>query len=135
MHHATSPTMPDGMFHEVTAKRRRGRPDHVPTEAYRHTDSVLRSTGTSLKLIARLLRLDLRTLNKHYKAELTDAHQTLGAAPNGFIVNAALNENWRAALAWLSRHGGPEWEKTEARVVGGMRGSEPIPVKGRVVIL
>jgi hypothetical protein len=129
--------MPEGVNLGITIKRRRGRPDHVPTQEYRHTVNVLRSTGTPEETIARLLRLDRKTLKKHYRQELKEGHETIVAAIGSVIVNAALDGNIGAAFGFLARQGGEQWRKVEGRLHGGLPGAEPIEVnaRARVVIL
>jgi hypothetical protein len=112
-----------------------GRPLFVPTIEQRHAVTVLRSNGCSERVIARLLRINRRTLTKHFKTELTDAREILIASLGSVIVNAALNGDWRAALSWLSRFGGPEWRRTENRLHGGLEDAPPIAMKARVVIV
>ena len=114
-----------------------GRPPFALTTEQRHTVTVLRSNGCSERVIAKLLRINRRTLRKHFKTELADAREILIASLGAVIVNAALNGDWRAALSWLSRFGGPAWRKTEHHFYGGMDGAPPIEVnaRARVVIV
>jgi len=114
-----------------------GRPPYVPTIEERHCVQVLATNRASVKIISRLLRLSKPTVRKAFKAELADARETVIAALGAVVVNAALEGDWRAALSWLSRFGGPEWRKTETRLHSGLDGALPIEVnaKARVVIV
>ena len=114
-----------------------GRPPFEPTIEQRHAVTVLRSNGFSERLIARLLRVNRRTLRKHFKTELADAQEVIVAALGAVVVQAPLNGDWRAALSWLSRFGDEQWRKTEHHLYGGIEGAEPIQVnaQARVIIV
>ena len=113
----------------------KGRLPHAPTEPYRHTVSVLRANGTPDTVIARLLRLGVDALRKHYGNELQEGKETVTAALGSVVVNAGLNGNISAALSWLSRFGGEEWKKVEARLHGGLAGAPPIGVEARARVV
>lgn len=137
--------MPEGVdlvAHQGTKSRRgggtgKGDPGHIPTEPYRHTVSVLRANGAAEETIARLLRMKVDTLRKHYPGELKDGRETITAALGSIVVNAGLNGNVHAALSWLGRFGGEEWKKSENRLHGGIPGAAPIGIeaRSRVVIV
>ena len=55
---------------ELPAKRGRGQPAHEPSKAYRDAVTLMVSGGTAQAKIARWLRIDLKTLRKHYREEL-----------------------------------------------------------------
>jgi hypothetical protein len=117
-------------------KKRRGKKiGHVPTEAYRHTVQVLRANGVNQEAIARILRLDFRTLHKHYSQELKHGQENLIAALGVVIVNAGLAGNWRAALAFLSRFGGPAWKNTVRQEIYGVGGEPPTGVEPRARVI
>jgi hypothetical protein len=112
-----------------------GRPPFVPSIEQRHAVTVLRTNGCSERVIARLLRINRRTLRKHFKTELEDAREILVAALGAVVVHAGLNGDWRAAVSWLSRFGGPEWVPTERRLHGGIPGAPPIEVNARARVI
>jgi hypothetical protein len=110
-----------------------GRPPYVPTIEERPCVQVLAANGASEKVIARLLRINRTTLRKAFREELKEAREVLIVALGQVVVNSALNGDWRAAISWLSRFGGPEWRKTERRIISGAEGVEP--ARGRVLIV
>jgi hypothetical protein len=89
-----------------------------------------------VKTIARLLGINLRTLNRHFRQELAHGRDRVVSALGCVVLNAGLAGDWRAAIAWLSRFGGPEWKNTETRLHAGLPGGDPIRVStGRVTIV
>jgi hypothetical protein len=119
-----------------TIRSAAGRPPFAPTSEQRHLVELARANGVPVKTIARLLGVNLRTLTRHFRQELADGRDRVVSALGAVVLNAALAGDWRAAIAWLSRHGGPEWRKTEGHLHAGLPGGEPIRVStGRVTIV
>jgi hypothetical protein len=85
---------------------------------------------------ARLVGINLRTLRKHFRTELANGKERVTSTLGAVVLNAALGGDWRAALAWLSRFGGPEWKNTETRLHAGLPGGDPIRVStGRITVV
>src|SRR6516165_5979145 len=101
---------------EITGtKRRRGRQPYVPTERDRESVTRMRANRIPLAVIARIMAIDLTTLQKHYKTELENGKENVIAALSSVILRAALQGDVRAAESWLKRFGGPDW----ATIPGG----------------
>jgi hypothetical protein len=90
-----------------------GRPPFEPTPDQRTLVQVLRANGTPVKTIAKALKIDRGTLNKHFRAELDSGKMIVKSMLGAVIIRAGMNGDWRAALAWLARFGGPEWATPE----------------------
>lgn len=98
--------------------RRGGRPPFEPSDRDRYLVQVLAGNGVAQAVIAKLIGdgIDLKTLRKHFRRELSDGTSRIRAGLSVVVVRAGLSGDWRAALAWLARFGGPEWRQTEGRL-------------------
>lgn len=94
----------------------RGRPPFEPTDTQRQIVQVLQANGISQASIARNLSVDIRTLRKAFRDELRTGHDQVKAALGAVFVQAGLRGDWHAALEWLKRFGGPEWQNVERRL-------------------
>ena len=113
--------------------RRRGRPPWIPTPAERDRIIKLRASGVPVKVIAVIYGIDETTLRKRCQHELAHATELVRAALGGVMISAGLSGDWRASLAWLSRHGGEAWQKPPSvHLVGGA--GTPIAVDHRVQV-
>jgi hypothetical protein len=93
---------------------KRGQGAHVPTERDRDIVQRLRANGTPIKVIACAIGISQPTLYKRYRAELDYGTEHVIAALGAVILRAAMNGDWRAALSWLKRFGGPLWAEQDA---------------------
>lgn len=94
-----------------------GRPPFEPTEQQKQLVSVLRANGISERMIARNLRINVRTMKRAFRHELKEGKEQVIAALGASVIRAGLQGDWRAALSWLARFGGPEWQETQRRQV------------------
>jgi hypothetical protein len=93
-----------------------GRPAFAPTNKQRQTVEVLVANGNSQRVIALVIGCDRTTLRKHFREELRDGREVLGAQMGLAIVRAGLAGDWRAAAYWLARFGGSQWRLPSPRI-------------------
>lgn len=67
-----------------------GRPAFIPTAEERHEVACYASVGTPHEVIARVMRIPLRTLTRHFRHELTHAKGEVHARIGRSIVEGAL---------------------------------------------
>lgn len=103
-----------------------GRPPFEPMPWASNVVKILRGAGVPLRLIARCIGCDVKTLRKAFKDELRDGEMEVEAAMGVAIVRAGLAGNWMAARYWLATHGGPQWRVTEARLIGALPDAPPV---------
>jgi hypothetical protein len=113
----------------TSSKKRRGRKPWKPTKAARKRVETAAGMGLTPAEIARLERVDVRTLQKHCRDELTASPLRANAAVALALWKAATGANGgrpnaRAAAFWLRTRGG--W--TEAKPAAE---DEPKGVKHR----
>lgn len=70
---------------------------------------VLASNAVSEEIMAKLLRIAKRTLNKYYRQEIIDGRALITARMGFALVKEGLAGNVAAQRYWLGTHGGPEW--------------------------
>jgi hypothetical protein len=80
---------------------------------------VLAAHGIPLRISAKTIGIDEKTLKKHFRDEVRDAREMLTAQMGLSIVRAGLNGDWRAAAYWLALFGGPQWRKPKHIAVSG----------------
>jgi hypothetical protein len=81
---------------------------HVPTPEQREVVNVLAAHGTQIYVIAKILRIGITTLKRHYRAELNLAFDELKAKIQLSVAKRALAGDLNACKYWLSRFC-PEW--------------------------
>lgn len=87
---------------------------------------LLVAIGTPHEQIARMLRIGLDTMHKHYRDDIDLGAARAGAVVGGKIFEAAKRgEHWACAL-WAARRMG--WKETSAQEVSGTNGA-PIKVE------
>jgi hypothetical protein len=114
-------------------KRRPGRPPWIPTDEERDKVMRLRASGVPAQVIALCLGIEEPTLRKRYGKELETGRAMVKAALGNVVVRSGLRGDWRAAIGWLARFGGEEWQKPNVHLVGGLPGN-PVKVENRVSI-
>lgn len=87
-------------------KKRRGPEGHVPTEPFRQTVSLHAMVGTPQETIADILKIDSKTLRKHYRVELDQALAKANATIGGALFNKAKNGDTAAQTFWLKTRAG-----------------------------
>jgi hypothetical protein len=90
-------------------------PAFVPTTEQRWLVQVLHAHGIPLAAIARNVkddgqRIDVKTLKKAFKEELSTAKLQVKAAIIAALVRSATQGNVTAQRYWLLTQGGPEWK-------------------------
>jgi len=115
----------------VVAKRGVGRPAHVPNKTLR--DVVLRAAGMGLpqESIARMMKIGLVTLRKHYKDELATGSTEANMKVLETLYSVATDKEHRgcvsAAIFWTKvRSGWREVSRTEHT------GADGQPIKAEV---
>jgi hypothetical protein len=77
------------------------RPAHKPDDAQRRQVEAMSAYGIPENDISRVLRVDPKTLRKHYRDELDLGSTKANAQVAGFLFNAARNGNVTAQIFWL----------------------------------
>lgn len=96
----------------MAARQRQRRPSivHVPRNDQRELVRVLVANGISYTIIANIFEIDLKTLKKYYRAELTLGFERVKAAIGAAVVKSALAGNVAAQKFWLLTHCHDEWK-------------------------
>ena len=87
-----------------------GRPPHQPDAASRRLVEHHAAIGTPHQSIAKLLKLSLNTLKKHYPEELELGLARANAVVGGTLFAEAKKGNITAAIFWMKTRGG--WRET-----------------------
>lgn len=85
-------------------------PTFVPTDEQRHTVMVLSANDVRVPIIAQALRINEKTLAKHFRKEMDLGREHITARVGYAVVKEALAGNIAAARYWLSTHGGKAWQ-------------------------
>jgi hypothetical protein len=112
-------------------RKKMGRPPYVATQDQRGIVAAMRANGTPVRIIARNIGVHFDVLRREFREELAEGKAQIKAVLGASVIRAGINGDWRAAIAWLRVHGGPEWQNVERRLIGGIPGSEgaaPIPL-------
>jgi hypothetical protein len=104
------------------AKTKPWRLPHMPSQEYHDTVKVLAANGVSAETIRLSLHLDHKTFDKHYAADALaeNAREEITIALKTSTLWRALEGDWRCALSWLARFGGPEWKLPKRHVHAGL---------------
>ncbi len=108
------------------------RPSHRPDPALRRQVEALAGYGVPEIDIARVIRVDPKTLRKHYRDELDDGHVKANAKVAENLYRKATGEGREAvtaAIFWLKTRAG--WKETSIHEVGGADGR---PVEIEVIV-
>ncbi len=95
----------------MAARGHVGRPEHVPTRENKAAVTALAALEHTHNEIARYLRIDLKTLRKHYKAELATDPMWLQGVAELRLAQHIRKGNLRAILFFLRVKCG--WKLTE----------------------
>jgi hypothetical protein len=103
-----------------------GRPPHEPTRERQNTVQVMHSNGIPLRIIAKTIGIDIKTLRKHYRDELRDARWQVEAAMGAALISSANKGAWGAAKYWLTVNGDRRWRVPEHHLIGGDPDAPPV---------
>jgi hypothetical protein len=104
----------------------RGRKPHAPTDAERQIVQLHATMGTTQEMIARVLKIDPKTLRLHYRDELDLAMVQANAAIGGVLFKKAKAGDTASAIFWMKTRGG--WrEKSDLNLVSTDRSMSPVP--------
>jgi hypothetical protein len=82
---------------------------YVPDGNAQELVRVLAANGVAEAVMAKLLRINLRTLKKHFRTEMADGHAIVTARMGAALVKEGFAGNVAAIRYWLGTHGGEEW--------------------------
>ncbi len=77
------------------------RPSYIPDQATQKQVEAMAGCGIPEADIAAVLKIDPKTLRKHFRDELDLGHTKANAQVAGFLFNAARNGNVTAQIFWL----------------------------------
>lgn len=83
-----------------------GRPKHQPTKALRDTVMLHARVGTPIKTIAKVLKIDDKTLTKYYRDELDTSLAIANAEVGGHLFNKTRQGDTAAQIFWLKTRAG-----------------------------
>jgi len=108
-----------------------GRPEHEATDANRALVKVFTAAGLTQEEIAKHLKINRKTLAKHYEHELeTGWIEAIGEAATAIITemrSTTSEKRLEAAKFFLSRRGRGLWSETKQHEISGPGGGA-IPV-------
>jgi hypothetical protein len=105
------------------------RPSHRPDPAARRQVEAMAGYGVPEADIARVLRIDPKTLRKHYREELDTGHVKANAKVAENLYLKATGEGREAVIAaifWLKTRAG--WKETNVHELSGPEAG-PIPIE------
>jgi hypothetical protein len=85
---------------------------HDPTEQTREIVMILAGNGTTQEVICRTLKISVRTLQKHYKAELELAKDMATATVTSKLWRLIQKEDLGAIKFWLCNRAGWKTERS-----------------------
>ena len=85
-------------------------PEFEPTEDQRHAVMVFAANGATRQVMADVLKIDVKTLGKHFGADIKRGQDHITGRVGFVIVREALGGNVGAAKYWLDRRGGEAWQ-------------------------
>ena len=110
----------------------RTKPSHEPTDAQRQLVQLHTTVGTTQAVIADILGIDLKTLRKHYRAELDQAKSKANATIGGALFNKAKGGDTAAMIFWMKTQAG--WrERQEIEHSGPDGGAIPVEIKRTII--
>jgi len=83
-----------------------GRNPHEPTKASRDAVRLYAAMGTTQEDVARLLKIDVKTLHKYYREELDLGMLTASAQIGGALYKKAMSGDTTAMIFWLKTRAG-----------------------------
>lgn len=84
---------PNSKARRQASVHRVGRAPFVPTDGHRNLVRALRAAGATNYVIARLLKISIVTLNKHFKKELALGAEEVEAFIGGIAIQQAMQGN------------------------------------------
>lgn len=79
---------------------------HEPTRESRQLVQLHATVGTQHDQIAKILRIDAKTLRKHYREELDNAMSQANATIGGALFNKAKAGDTAAMIFWMKTRAG-----------------------------
>lgn len=87
-----------------------GQPPHEPTHEGRELVKLHATVGTTQEGIARILKIDPKTLRLHYRDELDTSRDQANAVIGGALFNKAKAGDTAAQIFWMKTRAG--WKET-----------------------
>jgi hypothetical protein len=87
---------------------------HQPDEGHRRQVETMTAYGIPEHDISRVLKIDPKTLRKHYRDELDLGSTKANAQVAGFLFNSARNGNVTAQIFWLKTRA--KWKEAPAEL-------------------
>jgi hypothetical protein len=87
---------------------------HQPDEGHRRQVETMTAYGIPEHDISRVLKIDPKTLRKHYRDELDLGSTKANAQVAGFLFNSARNGNVTAQIFWLKTRA--RWKEAPAEL-------------------
>ena len=87
-----------------------GQPPFEPTEQQRQLVEQMTAVGIPQESIARVIKIDSKTLRKHFRDELDTAAAKANTKVGGMLFNKAINGDTSAAIWWSKSRMG--WKET-----------------------
>lgn len=94
----------------IPANKKGGRPPHEPDEVTRASVEAMAGCGIPEADIAKVIRIDPKTLRKHYRDELDTGHIRANAQVAQSLYEQATTGNVTAAIWWSKARMG--WRET-----------------------
>jgi hypothetical protein len=88
----------------------RGRKPHAPSDAQRKLVQLHATVGTTQEMIARVLKIDAKTLRLHYRDELDLAMALANATIGGKLFNKAKGGDTASMIFWMKTRA--RWRET-----------------------
>ena len=90
-----------------------GRKPHEPSKASRDTVRLHSAIGTPQEDVARLLKIDVKTLLKYYRDELDLGLAAANAQVGGALYNKAIGGDTAAMIFWMKTRA--RWRETDEK--------------------
>ena len=90
-------------------------PPHKPTEKSRNDVRNMAAVGITQEDIVKVIRVDLKTLRKHYRVELDESLVKANAQVGGALFTKAKNGDTAAMIWWEKTRAG----KSDKTIIGG----------------
>src|SRR5215204_3893057 len=105
------------------------RPAHKPEPGTRRQVEAMAGFGVPEADIAKVVKVDPKTLRKHYREELDTGHVKANAKVAENLFRKATGQGREAVIAaifWLKTRAG--WRETNVHEIGGSRDLAPVQI-------